>query len=74
MAISDQILKILAEDMGPSAKMFLERQCTHHLKKDIGALSSADLPELAKWVETSAKLTLGEGVATKLKTKILAIK
>lgn len=73
MAISDQILKILAEDMGPSAKPFLERQCTH-IKKDIGALSSADLAELAKWVETSAKLTLGADVANKLKTKILAVK
>lgn len=74
MAISEQILKILAEDMGPSAKMFLERQCTHHLKKDIGALSSADLPELAKWVEIGASLTLGKDVGNKLKIKVLAVK
>jgi len=74
MAISDQIVKILAEDMGPSAAPFLDRQCKFHLKKDPGALTASDMEELAKWVYTGAKLTLGDGIADKLKTKILAVK
>ncbi|KAB2948467.1 MAG: hypothetical protein MPEBLZ_01776 [Candidatus Methanoperedens nitroreducens] len=74
MAINDQIVKILAEDMGPSASPFLERQCKFHLNKDPGALTASDMEELAKWVYTGAKLTIGEGIADKLKTKILAVK
>jgi len=38
-----------------------------------GALAASDLQELAKWVYTSSKLTLGE-IADKLKAKILDIK
>lgn len=74
MAISDQVIKILADDMGPSAKPFLERQCKFHLQKDPGALLSSDIAELAKWIQTSAKLTLGDDVANKLKEKVLALK
>ena len=73
MAISDQIIKILAEDMGPSAGPFLERQCKH-INKEPGALTASDMGELAKWVHLSSKLTLGDGIADKLKTKILAVK
>lgn len=74
MAISDQIIKILAEDMGPSAQPFLERQCKFHLKKDPGALTSSDIEELARWVQISSKLTLGEDIANKLKAKVLSLK
>ena len=74
MPLSDQVLKILTEEMGPSAPMFLERQCKFHLNKDVGALSNADIDELAKWVYTSSKLTLGDDVANKLKTKVLGLK
>jgi hypothetical protein len=74
MAISDQVIKILAEDMGPSAVPFLNRQCKFHLNKDPGALTTSDIDELSKWVYTSSKLTLGEDIAKKLKTNVLAIK
>lgn len=74
MAINDQIIKILAEDMGPSAALFLERQCKFHLKKESGALTASDMEELAKWVFVGSQLTLGDGIANKLKTKILAVK
>lgn len=74
MAIADQVLKILSEEMGPSAPVFLERQSKHHLNKDVSALSNADMEELAKWVHIGSKLTLGEDVANSLKTKILALK
>ncbi len=74
MAISDQVLKILAEDMGPSALPFLQRQCKYHLNKDPGFLTTLDIEELAKWVYISSNLTLGEDIAKKLKKNVLAIK
>ncbi|SNQ61604.1 hypothetical protein [Candidatus Methanoperedens nitratireducens] len=74
MALSDQVVKILAEDMGPSALPFLERQCKHHLNKDMGALTGSDIEGLAEWIRVSAKLTLGDDVANKLKAKVMALK
>ncbi|MFZ3058621.1 MAG: hypothetical protein WA102_02680 [Candidatus Methanoperedens sp.] len=74
MAISDQVIKILAEDMGPSALPFLERQCKFHLNKEPARLTNSDIEELAKWVQISSKLTLGDDIANKLKTKVLALK
>lgn len=74
MAISDQVVKILANDMGPSAEIFLNRQCKFHLNKDPGALTASDVEELAKWVYISSKLTLGEDIANKLKKNVQALK
>lgn len=74
MGLNDQVLKILTEEMGPSAPMFLERQCKHHLKIEVGALTSANMEELAKWVQIGAKLTIGEDIADKLKSQILSLK
>lgn len=74
MAISDRVIEILAEDMGPSAKIFMERQCKFHLKKDPGTLTGSDIEGLAEWVRISSKLTLGDEIANKLKAKIQAIK
>lgn len=73
MALSDQVVKILAEDMGPSAIPFLERQCKH-INKDTGTITSSDIEPLAEWIRISAKLTLGDDVANKLKTKVMALK
>jgi hypothetical protein len=73
MALRDDVVKILAAQMGPAAAQFLERQCTAHLKKDAAAITKGDLPELAKWVGVGAGLTLGDTVGAALSEQILAI-
>ena len=74
MGLNDQVLKILTEEMGPSAPVFLERQCKHHLKIEVGALTSANMEELARWVHVGSNLTLGKDIADKLKSQILSLK
>lgn len=71
MTLRDDVLKILAGQMGPAAGTFLERQCKAHLKKDSATIAKGDLPELAKWVEVGAGLTLGDSVGAALSKQIL---
>jgi hypothetical protein len=46
-------IEVASTYLGPASERFLKRQITQHLEKDPEALSSNDIPELAKWVHVS---------------------
>jgi hypothetical protein len=70
MALREDVLAILAAEMGPAAATFLDRQCKTHLKKESPLLVKADLPVLAKWVGVGAALVLSEPVAKVMMSRI----
>jgi hypothetical protein len=74
MTLDQDCLLVLTKQMGPAAKAFLDRQCKSHLKKETVALQKTDLDDLAKWCAIGTQLTLGEGVAEKVKQGLLALK
>lgn len=70
-ACSDTVLKVTTDYVGPSSKAFLERQTKSHMGGlEFNNLDSSQLPELAKWVNTSAGLLIGKDKAKELADKI----
>ncbi len=74
MALKDQIIKVLAEDLGPSAEAFYIRQCKSHLNKDPDQITKQDIDELAKWCRIGVNLILGAEIAEKVMQKIIKCK
>lgn len=74
MTLEQDCLAVLARDLGPAAKGFLDRQCRNHLKKEPSALQKTDLDELAKWCTIGIQAVLGAQVAENAKKGILALK
>jgi hypothetical protein len=74
MTLEQDCLLVITKQMGPAAKAFLDRQCKSHLKKEAIALQKTDLDDLAKWCAIGTQLTLGDGVAEKVKQGLLALK
>jgi hypothetical protein len=74
MTIDKECLAVLAEELGPAARTFLDRQCINHLKKDSATLEKTDIDELAKWCTNGILLTLGAQVAENVKKGLLALK
>ncbi len=74
MTIEQECLGVLASELGPAARAFLDRQCRHHLKKEPAMLQKTDLEELAKWCAIGIQLTLGAQVAETVKKGLLALK
>lgn len=71
---SEQVLKVTTEYIGPTSKMFLERQCRSHLGGlDLSQLDRQHAQELAKWVKTSAGLLVGPAKAQELSDRILKL-
>jgi hypothetical protein len=70
--ISEKVLKITIDYIGPSSKAFLERQTRSHMSIEFGDLKRENLPELAKWVNISAGLLLNKDKAAQLSDKIRA--
>lgn len=70
--ISDKVLKITVDYIGPSSKSFLERQTRSHMKGlDFVDLQKTHLPDLSKWVGISAGLLIGKEKASDLAQKIM---
>lgn len=70
--VSDKVLKITVDYIGPSSKTFLERQTRSHMNGlEFADLEKAHLPELSKWVGTSAGLLIGKDKASALAMKIM---
>ncbi len=68
---SDTVLKMTTEYIGPSSKAFLERQTRAHMGGlDFDNLERSQLPDLAKWVNTSAGLLIGKDKAKQLADRI----
>jgi hypothetical protein len=59
--------------MGPAAKIFLDRQCRHYLKKNPANLEKSDLAALAKYCFAGTHATLGVVAAESIKTSILEL-
>jgi hypothetical protein len=69
-ALAEKVIAISKPYFGPATESFLSRQCKGHLKVDVGELTPAHLPELAKWVATSAALIMDQAKATEVANKI----
>ena len=74
MTIEEDCLAVLAEDLGPAAKAFLERQCRNHLRKTPAMLEKTDIDELTKWCAAEIQMALGAQVAENVKKGLLALK
>ena len=66
-------MAILAKQMGPAAKIFLERRCRQYLKKNSDNLEKSDLGELAKCCFAGTQATLGVVAAESIRTSILEL-
>jgi hypothetical protein len=73
--LSDRVLKEVTVYLGPATKTFLERQTKSHMNGlAFDDVSSANIPELAKWVETSAGLLIGKDQSKEIADKIREMK
>jgi hypothetical protein len=72
--ISEKVLKLTTTYIGPAALRFLERQTTSHMNGlQFNNIEKQHLPELSKWVNTSAGLVVDKAKAQELANKILAL-
>jgi hypothetical protein len=70
-ALSDKVLSISVEYLGPAAKVFLERQTMAHLNGvSFDTLEGKHIPDLQKWVLISANLIIEKDKATELAARI----
>ncbi len=74
MTIEKEVLAVLAEELGPAAKAFLDRQSRSHLNKEPAMLEKEDLDELAKWCASGVQMALGAQVAENVRKGLLALK
>lgn len=69
--LSQKVLAITIDYIGPSAEAFLQRQTARHMNGlNFDSLDKPHLPELAKWVNTSAGLLISKERAVELADKI----
>ncbi|RXE56439.1 hypothetical protein ABH15_10195 [Methanoculleus taiwanensis] len=69
--LSDEVLKVSLQYLGPAAERFLERQTKSHLNGlAFTDLQKSHIPDLATWVRTSASLIIDKKKAEELATRI----
>ena len=69
--LTEEIIKISTNYLGPASKTFLERQTKSHMGGiDFSSITKDKLPELAKWINISAALLIDKDKATELSQKI----
>jgi len=69
--ISEKVLAITIQVLGPASRRFLERQTKFHLDGlEFDDLKKEHIPELAKWVGISTQLIVDEKKASQLADKI----
>ncbi len=73
MTLEQDCITILARQMGPAAKFFLDRQCRLYLQKEASKLEKSDLPELAKICFSATQSALGVTAAENIKKDILKL-
>ncbi len=65
--ISEKVLAITVQVMGPASRRFLERQTKFHLDGlEFDDLTKDHIPELSKWVGISAQLIVDDKKAAML--------
>ena len=73
MTVEQDFLAVLAEDLGPAAKIFLLRQCRSHLNKEPSMLEKSDIDNLAKWCHIGIQTALGAQIADKVQKGLLVL-
>jgi hypothetical protein len=69
--LSQQVLDVTVQYLGPAAERFLERQTKAHMNGlPFTDLKSSDIPTLTTWVRTSASLIVDKKKADELAEKI----
>lgn len=69
--LSDKVLNVTKEYLGPAAEIFLNRQTKKHMQGlDFRNLEREHLLEFTKWVGLSAGLLIGKEKAKELCKKI----
>jgi hypothetical protein len=73
-ALSDQVVEITQEYLGPAAERFITRLINFHLKKEPFELEKADLKKLSEWVKVSlGLLTEDKNIVDECERKILKL-
>lgn len=69
--LSEQVLGVAVQYLGPAAERFLERQTKAHMSGlSFADLKQSDIPALASWVRTSAALIVDKKKADDLAERI----
>ena len=69
--LSDKILQISVDYLGPAAGKFLDRQTTSHMGGlNFNEITAENIPQLSWWVHVSAKLILDPAKAKDFSDKI----
>ncbi len=69
--LSEKVLTISTDYLGPASKVFLERQTNAHMNGlKFEDLKSGNIPELVKWIRISANLLIGKERAEEFADKI----
>lgn len=71
--VANKAVEIASRYMGDRGEGFIRRQCRAHLNIDIDSLSSKHIPELARWVGTSAGLVMDKARVERFKKEILSL-
>jgi hypothetical protein len=72
--LSDKVLKLTTTYIGPASQKFLERQTISHMNGlAFSVLEKQHLPELVRWVNTSAGLLINPAKAKELADKIATL-
>jgi hypothetical protein len=74
MTLEQEILAVMAQDLGPAAKVFLYRISRQQLRKEPSALEKSDIPQFAAACYNGLKQSLGIPVAEKVQANLLTLK
>jgi hypothetical protein len=74
MSFEQEVLAVLAQDLGPAAKVFLLRTCRNQLHKEPAQLDKMDIPFLANAICLALQTSLGIPLAEKVKANLLTLK
>ena len=72
--LTKQVVEAATPYLSSNAERFILRQITSHLNATGDQLTTAQLDDLAKWVEISASLLIDKAKAKELSEKILTFK
>jgi hypothetical protein len=73
MRLCDAVTMVLKEELGYSAGVFLQRCTKKNLGKSPDLLTRDDIPALADACARAIGQTLGEGVAGRVRERILSL-
>ncbi len=74
MSFEEKVLAVLAQDLGPAAKVFLIRTCRNQLRKEPSQLERADIPYLANAICLALQASLGVPLAEKVRNNLMTLK